>query len=66
MAPIAAYLMQQGAAIPIKQIVTFAAPSRGTRDFKPGINRSSRTMFATRITATWCRCYPQRMNSLVC
>jgi Lipase (class 3) len=36
MAPIAAYLMQQGSAIPIKQIVTFAAPKPGDQGFQTG------------------------------
>jgi len=36
MAPIAAYLMQQGSGIPIKQVVTFAAPKSGDGGFQIG------------------------------
>jgi hypothetical protein len=36
MAPIAAYLIQQGAGIPIKQVVTFAAPKSGNQGFQTG------------------------------
>jgi Lipase (class 3) len=36
MAPIAAYLMQQGSNISIKQTVTFAAPKSGNRAFQTG------------------------------
>ena len=36
MAPIAAYLMQQGDGIPIKQTVTFAAPKSGDQGFQTG------------------------------
>jgi Lipase (class 3) len=36
MAPIAAYLMQQGAGIPIKQAVTYAAPKSGNQGFQTG------------------------------
>jgi hypothetical protein len=36
MAPIAAYLMQQGAGIPIQQVVTFAAPKSGNSAFASG------------------------------
>jgi hypothetical protein len=36
MAPIAAYLMQQGSGIPIKQVVTFAGPKSGDRGFQTG------------------------------
>jgi Lipase (class 3) len=36
MAPIAAYLMQQGSNIPVKQVVTFAAPKSGDGGFQTG------------------------------
>jgi hypothetical protein len=36
MAPIAAYLMKQGAGIPVRQVVTFAAPKSGNSGFQAG------------------------------
>ena len=36
MAPIAAYLMRQGAGIPVKQVMTFAAPKSGDQGFQTG------------------------------
>jgi hypothetical protein len=36
MAAIAAYLMKQGAGIPVRQVVTFAAPKTGNSGFKTG------------------------------
>src|ERR1700756_3704231 len=36
MSPIAAYLMQQGSGISIKQVVTFAAPRSGNGGFQTG------------------------------